>query len=218
MSENDPIDMYLNEFARQSAGRNRRARRALLEIEDHLRERAAALCRQGMEPAKAAAAAIAQFGAASEILRQFELHAPMESEVPIMSRHLLTVVAAITSAFAVLLFTFAWFDDAAASTLAAKVALAVITIAYNGLLISHLWLSDSRSVWRGWLVFCGGLALIAAGSAGVVWTAHLGQVTGDWESYGFLAAGTLVLEGLLAAVWVMWQEGSDARVDSIGCA
>lgn len=38
MNVTDPIDVYLAELVRRSAGRTDRGRRALAEMEDHLRE------------------------------------------------------------------------------------------------------------------------------------------------------------------------------------
>lgn len=202
MTDWDPIQAYLIEFARRLPDHGRRANRALQEVEDHLREEESELCRQGLEPADATVAAIERFGSSSEILRQFELQAPLESEVPTMVRSTLTPIAALTTVFAAMFFIFAWIDDAPPAETIAKVLLAVVVIAYNAILLLHLWMHRPARAWMPWLVFGGGIVLIAIGSAGFVWTAHLGLTTGDWESYGFVVAALLVLEGALATVFV----------------
>ena len=210
MSEIDPIDAYVNEFFRHLPGRSRRARRALREIEDHLRERTEALCRNGMESLVAAEAAIERFGAPSEVMRQFELQAPLESEV--MMRYVLTLLATLTSAFAALMFVFSWLDDASAAGLIAKIGLSCMIIGYNAILLLRLWTQKSRTAWAHWFIFGGAMLMIAVGSAGFVWTAHLGRITGDWESYGFVVATLLVFEGVLAAVQAMAHESNVAKL------
>ena len=58
----ESIQAFLNDIARRMPARSLRARRLLEEFEDHLREKASQLQRQGMNEEEAAAAAIAQFG------------------------------------------------------------------------------------------------------------------------------------------------------------
>ncbi|MCI0332855.1 MAG: permease prefix domain 1-containing protein [Planctomycetes bacterium] len=202
MTDDDPIQTYLMEFARRLPSHTRRAERAVVEIEDHLRERAEELCRKGMDARAAAKVAIEQFGDISRILRQFELQAPLNCEEQPMLRNFMTAVAALTTLFAGMIFVFSWLDDAGPTSLAAKLFGAVVIIAYNIVLLARLWTRDSR-LWMRWVVSCGGLLLIAIGSAGFVWTAHLGLATGDWESYGFVAAALLVIEGVFAALYGM---------------
>ena len=118
-----------------------------------------------------------------------------------MLRYALTLIATLTSAFAAVIFVFSWFDDAAPTGLAAKVFLAALIIGYNVVLLHHLWMRATRAS-LPWVVFGGGLLLLAIGSAGIAWTAHLGQISGDWESSGFVAGLLLIIEGALAAVQV----------------
>lgn len=202
MTECDPVNVYLDEFAARLSRRGVAGRRVLEEVDNHLRELADRLCSEGMEPAAAARAAVERFGSPAEVIRQFDLQAPIESEVWAMMRLLLTPVVGLTTLYAGLMFAFSWFDDAPPTVLAVKVTLSAAVIAFGLVLLRGLWTTEPVRDWQRWCIFAGGLALVAAGSAGFVWTAHLGQVTGDWEYYGFVGNGLLVLQGVLAACCV----------------
>ena len=95
----DPIQAFLNEVAGKLPARSLRARRLVEEFEDHLRERASQLRRQGMSEEEAAVAAIAQFGSPDEVLQRLELESPIESEVDAMFRYVLMSAAALTFVF-----------------------------------------------------------------------------------------------------------------------
>jgi len=129
-----------------------------------------------------------------------------------MMRYVLILLAMLTSAFAALIFAYSWFDDAPPASLAAKIFLAAMIIAYNSLLLVRLWSHAARPAWLPWSIFCGGLLWIAVGSGGFVWTAHLGQITGDWEAYGFVVAMLLVFEGALATVQVLTDEANTSKL------
>jgi hypothetical protein len=54
--------------------------------------------------------------------------------------------------------------------------------------------------WQRGLALAAALVSIVIGSAGSVFTAHLGLVSRDWQVYGFVAAGLMILQGVLAVV------------------
>ena len=56
------------------------------------------------------------------------------------------------------------------------------------------WLGSIRTV-RTSLIALSSLFLVALGAATVMWTLHLGLVTGDMEYYMFLYGGSLMLQG-----------------------
>lgn len=200
MTDWDPIQAFLIELARRMPGETSRTSRVLEEVEDHLIEKTDELRRQGLDFEAARAAAVERFGTPGEVLHRFEIEAPLESEVRAMLRFALTLTAGVTTAFAALIFVFSWVDDAPLAVTFAKVALSIVIAAYNVVLLSRLWMRQPARPWLAWLVFGGGLLMIAIGAAGFVWTAHLGEVTGDWESYGFVCGALLVFQGALAAV------------------
>jgi hypothetical protein len=201
MSDRDPITDYLDAFLRQSPRYSLCARRVLREVEDHLRTRAEQFCREGIDPQEAALLSVQRFGTPAEVLRRFDREAPIESEVWKMMRYLLTPIVALTILYAGLMLLFSWWNlDGPWLIIAAKSIVAAGVIGFGLLLLRELWKAGAMSGWAVWWVFGGGLSLIAVGSANLVWAAHLGQMTGDWEYYGFVGGGLLVLEGVLAAV------------------
>jgi hypothetical protein len=196
-----PIDLFMAEFARSIRGNGPRAKRLLDEIEDHLRERAAQLSEKGLEPDDAELAAVNRFGSISCILRQFEREVPLESEVSPMLRYCITPVAILTAAYATLHLVFLWIDDAPWGWTLVKLVVATSVLAYNVALLYELQQKAMGFIER-WFVFSGALVLVAIGAASTVWTIHLGQISGDWESYGFLGGGLMVLQGIFVAGYV----------------
>jgi HAAS len=203
MTDADPIREYLDEFARQFSCRGRRARRVLCEIEEHLRDAAQELREQGIEPAAAAAKACERFGSPEEIWRQFDRSSLVDDEVMTMLRMTMTAVVVLTTIMAGLFFVFSWLGDAPPAVQAVKMLISAAIVGYNLLLLHQLWLARVQQALEDWCVFAGALLLVATGSAGIVWTAHLGQVTGDWEFYGFVIGGLLMAEGALATLQLL---------------
>jgi hypothetical protein len=199
MSDDDPIRDYVTRFARLLSGHGFRGRRLLEEIECHLRELADALYRRGLEPAAAAREAIARFGSPDEVLRQFELEAPLESEVMTMVRTLLKPLAWATIALAALFLVMSWFDDAPQTAFMVKAAVSAFVIGCGLIVLHQTRMAEPRSEWQRAVVLAGAVLALVIGSAGVVWTAHLGIITGDWEYYGFGVCGLLMLLGILSA-------------------
>ncbi|MCW2797418.1 hypothetical protein [Nocardioides sp.] len=72
MSAEEPIEAYLDELFRSMTGQAGDVRRSLAEVEEHLRDSAAAHEGQGRTRLEAERAAIADFGAAATISRGFE--------------------------------------------------------------------------------------------------------------------------------------------------
>jgi len=56
------------------------------------------------------------------------------------------------------------------------------------------WVGSIRTLKPG-LMALGSLFLVAIGAATVMWTLHLGLVTGDMEYYMFLYGGSLIAQG-----------------------
>jgi HAAS len=202
MSDVDPIDDYLREFAQQLPIRGRQANRVLHEINDHLRELADELCSQGMEPAAAATKAIERFGSPSEVRERFDLEAPLESEVDAMFRYVLMSVAALTFAFGAAFMIFSGFDDARPTMLITKLVASAIMMACSSVVFHQGWSVQPLANWQRAMVLASALLSIAIGSAGAVFTAHLGLVTRDWEMYGFVGAALLILQGTLATTHI----------------
>ena len=199
MNDDDPIRAYLDEFARRLSGCGLAGRRVLEEIECHLREVADVLHRRGLEPTAAARTAIERFGSADEVFRQFEHQAPLESEVTVMIRSLLKPLAWVTIALAALFFVMSWFDDAPLTALIVKSTVAACVIGCGLIVLFQTRTAEPRSEWQRATVLAGAVLALVIGSAGVVWTAHLGILTGDWEYYGFGVCGLLMLLGVLSA-------------------
>jgi HAAS len=216
MFADELIADYLDALARELPPRSRRARRALQEIEAHLGDSAARLRRQGLTPEDAATAAIERFGTPRFIAAQFHRQAPVESEASEMIRHALTLLAALTTIMAGLLFVVSWFDDATGLAFAAKIAVSAAILGYNLLLVHQLYAAGAGKSVESAIAFAGALALIAIGSAGAVWTIHLGQTTGDWEMYGIVGGGLLAVQGVLAASMAAY--AADGRANSTTAA
>ncbi len=196
------IDDYMAKLAREMP-RGNRSERILLEIECHLRDRTEKLCSNGQSQREAEAAAIAQFGTQEQILQEFSVQAPIESEEFIMLRSTLTVLVALTGVYAALHAVFAFPNEGSALWAGAKILAATYVIGYGILVL--FWLRDRRQMSETLrvILFIGGLGLIELGTANVVWTAHLGLVTGDWEYYGFVGGALISMLGALPAIWLV---------------
>jgi hypothetical protein len=203
----DPIQVFLNEVAGKMPARSMRARRLLEEFEDHLWERASRLQRQGMNEEEAFAAAIAQFGSSDEVLRRFELESPIESEVDAMLRYLQMSVAALTFLFGAVFLAFSGFDDDRHAMFITKIVASIMIMACSFVLFHQGWTTKPLATWQRGLALASSIVSIALGSAGGVFTAHLGLVTGDWESYAFFGAALLLLQGTLATLPLVLADG-----------
>jgi hypothetical protein len=212
MTEFDPIQHYLEEFSRQLPPHGRHANRVLREIEDHLCQTADQLRHQGIEPAEAARLAVQRFGAPRDVFAQFELEAPIESEVMVMVRYLLINVACVTLLFAAAFLILGWFDDAPTTVFVAKVVVSTLILGCSFVLLYRLRTTKPMQLRERGIVMGCGLISIVLGVAGAVWTAHLGLTTGDWEYYGFGGAGLLVLQGALAAMGVVVGESNASKL------
>jgi hypothetical protein len=199
-TNSDPIQAFLNDIARKMPARSLRALRLLEEFEDHLRERASQLQREGVNEEEAVAAAIAQFGSAGEVLRRFELEFPIESEVDAMIRKLQMSVAALTFLFGAVFLAFSGFDDDRHAMFITKIVASIVIMACSFVLFHQGWTTRPLANWQRGLALASSIVSIALGSAGGVFTAHLGLVTGDWESYAFFGAALLLLQGTLATL------------------
>jgi hypothetical protein len=204
---NETIQEFLNEVAGKMPARSLRARRLLEEFEDHLWEKASQLQRQGMNEEEAVAAAIAQFGSPDEVLQRFELESPIESEVDAMIRYLQMSVAALTFLFGAVFLAFSGFDDDRHAMFITKIVASIMIMACSFVLFHQGWTTKPLATWQRGLALASSIVSIALGSAGGVFTAHLGLVTGDWEAYAFFGAALLLLQGTLATLPLVLADG-----------
>jgi hypothetical protein len=200
MSGLDPIEDYLARLSQQPPFRGRGARRILQEIGTHLREAADELRRQGLDPTAAAAKAIERFGSPAVVCELFDLESPIESEEDTMIRYLLMSVACLTFTFGAVFLIFSAFDDARHAMFISKLVASAIIMASSFILFHQGWTTKPLANWQRGLALGSALLSIALGSAGAVFTAHLGLVTKDWQLYGFLGAALLVIQGTLATL------------------
>lgn len=80
--------------------------------------------------------------------------------------------------------------DVAAWWLLTKLLAAAAVIAIGAL----SWIGRSRPVNPSLMLLCD-LFLVALGAATIVWTLHLGILTGDMEFYMIAGGGSLILQG-----------------------
>ncbi len=121
-----------------------------------------------------------------------------------MFRRSMTVLAALTSIYAGLHVVFSLMSEPTALFTYVKTAAAFVVVGYGLLVLSWQWSSRQIGEIRRWAVFVGGLGMIEIGTANMVWTAHLGLVSGDWEYYGFVGGALISMLGGLAVIWFAW--------------
>jgi hypothetical protein len=104
-------------------------------------------------------------------------------------------LALINSLLAGLLIVFSLsgseIHHAAAWWLLTKVLIGLSIIVIGAL----TWIGSMRTIKPG-LVALSSLFLVAIGAATVMWTLHLGLVTGDMEYYMFIYGGSLMVQGI----------------------
>jgi len=103
-------------------------------------------------------------------------------------------LALINSLLAGLLIVFSLsgseIHQAVAWWLLIKVLVGLSIIVVGGL----TWIGSIRTI-RPSIMALGSLFLVAVGAATVMWTLHLGLVTGDMEYYMFMYGGSLLAQG-----------------------
>ncbi len=119
-----------------------------------------------------------------------------------MIRLSMTVLVALISAYVGLHVIFSLVNEPTAILTYVKIAYAVIVVGSGMLILHWQWTSRRIGVTERWAIFIGGLGMIEIGTANMVWTAHLGLVTGDWEFYGFVGGALISLLGAVAATWL----------------
>ena len=206
MSRDGPISDYLTEL--QSALNVPAGSRVLRETEDHLRESVERLRRLGMSYDEAEHRAVQSFGRPDHVAQLMRDTIILDTEATAMLKLLIKCVisgmAVLTGLFALLVLTFlAVSPHGGALNIAAQIIAATFVASMAALTLYELWRNTAaRSV-----LFGGALMLLALGSAWVVWSIHIGLVTGDWE-YHFLTAAMLVtVQGALTAA-LSWHSAS----------
>ena len=117
-----------------------------------------------------------------------------------MIRYLQMSVAALTFLFGAVFLAFSGFDDARHAMFVTKIVASIMIMACSFVLFHQGWTTKPLANWQRGLALASSIVSIALGSAGGVFTAHLGLVTGDWESYAFFGAALLLLQGTLATL------------------
>jgi hypothetical protein len=213
MNTLDPVRQYLNDLASRLSSSDGPTRRILCEVEEHLRQRIDQLRAAGWDKKLAEREAIARFGATFRIADQFQQQPPLPCEELIMIRRSLSSLVLLTSAYAALLGIFSLLNEPTAIFSYVKVAVASVVVGCGVLILHWQWNSRQLGAIGRWSVFTGGLGLIVIGTANIVWTAHLGLVTGDWESYGFVGGALILLLGGLAAICLTFPESLESKND-----
>jgi len=204
MNKSDPIRQFLAELETSLSSNGSSPERILHEIEDHLRQQVEEFRSAGVERSEAELKALALFGTSAQVAEQFRQQPPLPCEEETMFRRSMTVLAAVTSIYAGLHVVFSLLNDPTALLTYVKAALALVVLAYGWLILQWQWGSRELSEMRRWAVIVGGLSLIEIGTANIVWTAHLGLVSGDWEYYGFVGGSLISMLGALAVIWFAW--------------
>jgi hypothetical protein len=205
------VTTYLAELDGRLRGDLPRRDRILVEVEDHLCERVAALTTAGRDPEEAGAAAVAAFGESKALADLFnELGAAEAWETaPIrMENRALALMASVAGVVGALglvaLAGWALVDpDPIVGRASRALGLAAAAILAGGVATSLLLLSRARHLSLLRLATAGAVALVAIGIAGVIGTIELGQATGDYEWYGAAIGLAVIGEGTLA-IWLLW--------------
>ena len=202
MSDADPIQVYLSELAKNLAAKPDVRGRIIDEVEDHLRQRADELRAGGWATNDAQREAIARFGPADRLVSSFERQSPIPSEEVIMVRRTLAALVVLVSVYATMYVIFSLVNGPTEIFTWIKTALGTIVIGSGMAVLYWLWAPRELGESARSAVFVASLSLIEIGTANIVWTAHLGLVTGDWEYYGFIGGAMISLLGGGAALLI----------------
>jgi len=130
-----------------------------------------------------------------------------------MIRLSMTVLVSLISAYAGLHVIFSLVNEPTAILTYFKVAYAVVVVGCGMLILHWQWTSRRIGDIERCAIFIGGLGLIEIGTANMVWTAHLGLVSGDWEYYGFVGGALISLLGAIAAIWLAFPNFPNMKHD-----
>ncbi len=130
-----------------------------------------------------------------------------------MIRRSFSLLVLLTSAYAALHVIFSLLNEPTEIFSYVKVAFASIVVGCGALILYWQWTSRQLGEIGRWTVFIGGLSLIEIGSANIVWTVHLGLVSGDWEYYGFVGGVLISLLGGLAAICLTFPDFLETKHD-----
>jgi hypothetical protein len=213
MNSLDPIRQYVADLACRLSSSNKPSERILCEVEDHLRQRVDQLLAAGWDQLQAEREAIARFGTTGRLADQFQRQPPLPCEEMIMIRRSLSFLVLLTSAYAALLVIFALLNEPTAIFSYVKLAFASIVVGCGALILHWQWTSRQLGKIGRWTVFICALGLIEIGSANIVWTVHLGLVTGDWENYGFVGGVLISLLGGLVAICLAFPDFLETKHD-----
>ena len=203
MVHQEQIEDFLRDLSTKLPAGTLRSRRVLQEAESHLNECIASLRSAGMPADEATQEAIRRFGTAKDFVGAFATESPLEPENEKMIRIGLSLLAGLTAVYALLHIGFSIVNVAEDSWSWAqlKLMLGTLILAQGVITLSLLWTKAIDAPGRRLVLFMGSLCLIALGSANAVWTVHLGMTTNDWEYYGLVGGGLLMVQGALTA-WV----------------
>lgn len=130
-----------------------------------------------------------------------------------MIRRSLTGLVVLTSAYAALHVIFSLLNEPTAVFTYVKIAFAAIVVGTGMLILHWQWRARRLGDLERFAIFVGGLSLIEIGTANMVWTAHLGLVSGDWEFYGFVGGAMISFLGGVAVLWLAFPDLLEAKPD-----
>ncbi len=122
-----------------------------------------------------------------------------------MVKKLIVLFAAFTTLSALLVgFHSLLVDEWSVSWIASKTAISASIVAVGILTWQHARTQVSRNVIEQ-LLLVGAMSLLVFGAAGIAWTSHLAEVTGDFEAWVVFVNLVMISQGVLT-IWHLWGE------------
>jgi len=120
-----------------------------------------------------------------------------------MVKKLIFLFAAFTTLSALLVgFHSLLVDEGSVSWIASKTAISASIVAVGILTWQHARTRVSRNVIEQ-LLLVGAMSLLVFGAAGIAWTFHLAEVTGDFEAWVVFVNLVMISQGVLT-IWHLW--------------
>jgi hypothetical protein len=123
-----------------------------------------------------------------------------------MVKKLILVFAAFTTLSALLVGIHSLLvDEGSIAWIASKTAISAAIVAVGILTWRHGHTQVARNTIEQ-LLLVGAMGLLLFGAAGIVWTFHLAEVTGDFEAWVVFVNLAMISQGVLT-IWHLWSEG-----------
>jgi hypothetical protein len=188
---NEALHVYLRALERELV-RAGHGPDVLAEIQAHLEDAIAALRASGLDEVAATRTALDRFGPVADVARAF---ASAEKAAP-MLRKLAQSIALVNTATAMLIAGVKLLDPSSGPGIFAMLV-CVLVVGHGALVLFQ----PARAPWRD-VQLVGALLLVIAGTAAVLRTVQLGQITGDFEYWAMMFAMGYVAQGALSA-WTL---------------